>query len=152
MKILLAADGSTYTQNAALHLVSHLRWFATAPEVHVVHVQPPLPYPRAQAVAGKAAVHGYQKEESEKALAVAESVLGKAGVPYTSSWSVGEVAPALADYVKTHGIELVVMGTHGHGALASLALGSVAVKCIATLEVPVMVVKGAPRKASTKRR
>lgn len=140
MKILLAADGSPHTRNAARHLASHLAWFAKSPEIHVVHVQPPIPYPRAVAVVGKAAVHSWQQEESEAALAVAEKELGKAGVPYVSSWRVGEVAPELAAYVKAQGIDLVVMGSHGMSSLANLVLGSVATKCIATLEVPVMIV------------
>jgi nucleotide-binding universal stress UspA family protein len=88
----------------------------------------------------------YQREESEAALAVAENELGKAGISYVSSWRVGEVAPSLSDYVKTHGIDLVVMGSHGQGALANLALGSVATKCIATLEVPIMIVRRPPQK------
>jgi hypothetical protein len=41
MKILLAADGSTYTRNAALYLVKFVRFFAQPPEIHVVHVHPP---------------------------------------------------------------------------------------------------------------
>ncbi len=36
------------------------------------------------------------------------------------------------------------VGTHGHGALASLALGPVATKCTATLEVPIMIVRVSP--------
>lgn len=141
MKILLAADGSPYTQVAARHLVDHLGWFAKTPDVHLVHVQPPLPYPRAAAVIGKAAVHGWQQEESEAALAVAERELAKARIPYHSTWRVGEVATELAAYAKANSIDLVVMGSHGHGALANVALGSVATRCIATLEVPVMIVR-----------
>jgi nucleotide-binding universal stress UspA family protein len=141
MKILLAADGSPYTQAAARQLVKHLAWFAARPEVHVVHVQPPLPYPRAEAVVGASAVREYQREESEKALAVAEAELRAAGVPFKASWSVGEVAPELDAYVRREGIDLVVLGSHGHGALTNLALGSVATRCIATLHVPVMIVR-----------
>jgi nucleotide-binding universal stress UspA family protein len=145
VKILLAADGSTYTQGAARYLVKHLAWFAQPPEVHVVHVQPPLAYPRAEAVVGKAAVRDYQREESEAALAVAEKELAAARIAFKSTWLVGDVAKELDRYVKATGIDLVVMGSHGHGALANLALGSVATKCIATLEVPVMIVRQAPR-------
>jgi hypothetical protein len=47
----------------------------------------------------------------------------------------------LAIYVKKYGIGLVVMGSHGQSALANLALGSVATKCIATLDVPIMIVR-----------
>jgi nucleotide-binding universal stress UspA family protein len=144
MKILLAADGSPFTQIAARHLVNHLKWFAKPAEVHLFHVHPALPYPGAAAAVGKAALAKYQREESEAALAVAVKVLATAGVSHTSSWEVGEVTRQIAKYVKAHAIDLVVMGTHGHGALANLALGSVATKCIATLEVPIMIVRVAP--------
>ena len=144
MKILLAADGSPFTQVAARHLVNHLKWFAKPPEVHLFHVHPSLPYPGAAAVVGKAALEKYQREESEAALSVAVKELAAAGVSHTSSWEVGDVTEQLAKYVNAHGIDLVVMGTHGHGALANLALGSVATKCIATLEVPIMIVRVSP--------
>jgi len=152
MKILLAADGSPFTRIAAHHLVNHIEWFAKAPEIHIVYVHPPMPYPSAAAKAGKAAVAKYHREESEGALAVAEKVLIRAGVAYTSSWRVGDVTERLAKFVKDHDIDLVVMGSHGHGALANLALGSVATKCIARLEVPIMIVRKSPRrKPSVKR-
>jgi nucleotide-binding universal stress UspA family protein len=144
MKILLAADGSVFTQRAARHLVSHVQWFATAPEVHIFHVHPALSYLDSVAGAGKAAARKYQRQQSEAALAVAETELAAAGVAYTASWEEGDATQQLAKYVKEHGIDLVVMGSHGHGALANLALGSVATKCIATLEAPVMIVRHAP--------
>ena len=144
MKILLAADGSPHTRSAARQLGRHVGWFAEPPEVHVVHVHAPIPYPGAASVVGKTAVEKYQREESEAALAVAEDELGKAHITYRASWRVGEIASELAGYVKANGIDLVVMGSHGKGALANLALGSVATKCIATLEVPVMIVRLVP--------
>jgi nucleotide-binding universal stress UspA family protein len=83
-------------------------------------------------------------EESEAVLGVATRELEQAGVEYRSAWLVGDVADRLAHYVKTHGIDLVVMGSHGKGMLANIALGSVAMKCIATLEAPVMIVRHPP--------
>jgi len=144
MKIMLAVDGSSYTRFAARSLVDHLGWFAGQPEIHLVHVQPPLPYPAAQSVVGKQVVHDYQRGESLNALAVAEAELTPGGIPFRSEWRVGEVTSELALYAKENGIDLVVMGSHGHGALAGLALGSIATKLIATLTVPILVVR-APR-------
>src|SRR4030095_6324867 len=100
MKILLAADGSPYTQSAAKHLVEHLGWFAQRPEVHILHVRPPIPYAGAAAAVGKAALEKYESDESRAALDVAEKVLAAAGIPYKSSWSVGDVAPELGSYVR----------------------------------------------------
>ena len=140
MKILLLTDGSGHSVEAARWLAGHLADFREPPQVHLLHVHPPLPYPRAGEVVGRAAVEKYQRELSEEALAPAAGILRAAGIDFQPSWAVGEVAPTVADYAQKGSFGLVVMGTHGHGALLNLALGSVATKCIATLSVPVVVV------------
>jgi len=140
MKILILTDGSSYSLAAAKWAVGHVQQLNERPAIHLLHVQAPLPYPRAGEVVGRAAVEKYQREMSEEALAPASAVLGEAGVAFQKSWTVGEIAPSIADYVRAGSFDLVVMGTHGHGALLNLALGSVATRCIATLAVPVVVV------------
>jgi nucleotide-binding universal stress UspA family protein len=141
MRILLAADGSEYTKRAAKHLAKSLGWFARKPEIHLLHVRPPLPYPGAAAQAGKKAVQDYERDEARIALKPAEKVLDRAGVKYTAAFDVGEIPTEIGNYVRDHRIDLVVLGSHGHGALAGLALGSVASKVIATSAVPVMVIR-----------
>jgi nucleotide-binding universal stress UspA family protein len=141
MKILLAADGSEYTKRAAKHLASHLGWFARRPDLHVLHVRPPLPYPGAAARVSASTIRDYERDEARTALKVAAKVLDRAGVQYTAAFDVGDVSTEIDNYVRDHDIELVVLGSHGHGALAGLALGSVAAKVIATSKVPVMVVR-----------
>jgi nucleotide-binding universal stress UspA family protein len=141
MRILFAADGSAHTRRAARHLVRHLGWFRKAPKIELLHVHLPLPLPSASAVVGRAAVEKYYREESLAALKVAERVLDRAGIAYHASWRVGEPAAAIADAVRKQRIELVVMGSHGHGAFANFALGSVATKVIGTVKVPVLVVR-----------
>ena len=141
MKILLAADGSDYTRKAARQLAKYCKFLSDAPEIHLLHVHAPLPYKRAIAVVGKAAVEKYQREESEKALAVAEKELRRGGIPYAAHWMAGDVAEAISEFVDRHGIDMVVMGSHGHTALRNLALGSKTTKVIATLKVPVLVVR-----------
>lgn len=141
MKILLAADNSEFTQRAARHLVTHLSWFAEPPEVLVLHVHPPIPYPGAAAAAGKEAVERYLREDSEAALRKATKELDKAKVRYTASWITGKVAEEIAAAVKKNKVDLVVMGSHGEGALSNLVLGSVATKVIATVKAPVLIVR-----------
>lgn len=141
MKILLAADGSEFTRKAAKHLARHVAWFEKPPEVVVFHVRPSIPYPGAAATAGRKAVEKYEREEAEKALKVARKELDKGGVAHEAKWTTGDVAAEVARFVKKNRVELVVMGSHGHGAFLNLALGSTAAKLIATLAVPVMVVR-----------
>lgn len=141
MKILLAADGSEYTRKAARALIRHVADFRSPPGILVHHVIPPIPYPGAAAVVGKKAIDDYHRESAETALAVATDEFAKAKLAFTTSWSVGEVASEIAALVKKNKIDLVVVGSRGHGALAGMALGSVAMKLLATLPVPVLIVR-----------
>jgi nucleotide-binding universal stress UspA family protein len=107
------------------------------PEVRLIHVHAALPYTKS---VSKKAVDAYYKEESLKALEVAEKELEKAGVKFTSTWAIGEPAEQVVKYAKAEGIDLIVTGTRGHGALASLALGSVTMKLLALSKAPVLVI------------
>jgi nucleotide-binding universal stress UspA family protein len=151
MKILIAVDGSPYTQAAARYVVRQRASFSSPLEIHLLHVQSPIPYPGAAAVAGKAAVESYQRDESLAALAPAEKELAKAGVAFTSAWRVGDVAQTIEKYAREQNIDLVISGSHGHGALASLAMGSVSTKLVATLSVPLLIItRGAAARAEQK--
>ena len=141
MKILLAADGSEFSQRAASFLVRHGAWLAEPPEVHVLYVHAPLPYPGAAAIVGKEAIEKYQQEESETALGVSEKELRAANIKYKAGWRVGDVAQQIGAYVKENGIDLIVMGSHGRTGLTRLAMGSTTMKVLGTLQTPVLVVR-----------
>jgi nucleotide-binding universal stress UspA family protein len=141
MKILLAVDGSPYTTRAAEFIGSHLNWFQGEPELHLIHVKPPVPSAHARAAVGHEALAAYYREEASTALALAEEVLRKLGVPYKSCYKVGDVANEIRDYAEKNGLDMIVMGSHGHGALANLVLGSVATKVMANTKLPVMIVR-----------
>ena len=141
MKILLAADGSSHSKLAALHLAALAAALANPPEVHLLNIHAPIPYAGAAAVTGTEAVRRYHKEECEAALAVAEHVLRKAGVAFTSHWVVGDPAKEVEAFCTKHDIGLIVMGSHGHGALRNLTLGSFADLVLRNTRVPVTVVR-----------
>lgn len=143
MKILLAADGSSYTTQAAEFLVANFDWFKDSPELHVVHVISPIPIPegRAAAVVGTEAVDNYYREEAGSALAKAESVFKKNNVPFKGGYTIGDIAQQLNGYARDNQIDLIVMGTHGQGAFKNLVMGSIATKVLATVDVPVLLVK-----------
>ena len=50
-------------------------------------------------------------------------------------------AYAIVDYAREHGIDLIVMGTHGRGALAHLVMGSVAERVVRLASCPVLTVR-----------
>ena len=49
-------------------------------------------------------------------------------------------APSIARLATTHHCEMIVMGTRGMGAVASLILGSVATKVLHLSPLPVLLV------------
>jgi nucleotide-binding universal stress UspA family protein len=138
---MLAADGSDYTRAAARSLAGHLDWLAKKPSIDIFHVRAPFPMPGAAKVVGRKAIEKYEQEECEKALKVAESELKKAGVPFKSFWVVGDIAEEIARYVKDNGVDLVVMGARGHGALKGVAMGSVTTKVIAAIKTPILIAR-----------
>ena len=50
-------------------------------------------------------------------------------------------AEEIVKYGKAHNIDLIVMGTHGRGAVAQLLVGSVAEKVVRTAPCPVLTVR-----------
>ena len=48
---------------------------------------------------------------------------------------------AIIDYAKENGIDLIVMGTHGRGALAHMLMGSVAERVVRLASCPVLTVR-----------
>ena len=141
MKILIAVDGSPYSIKAVKHVIKHFNWFSGPPELHLLHVKLPLPPGRARSFLGSDVVNDYYREESEEALAPSEKLLRKKDIPFHSGYKVGDVAQEIHAYVRKNKIDLIVMGSHGHGALSTLVMGSVATKVLALTETPVMIVR-----------
>jgi nucleotide-binding universal stress UspA family protein len=53
----------------------------------------------------------------------------------------GPAAYAIVDYAREHDIDLIVMGTHGRGALAHVVIGSVAERVVRLAPCPVLTVR-----------
>ncbi len=51
----------------------------------------------------------------------------------------GAAVENIVDYSKEHGIDLVVMSSHGYGGIKRLLLGSVTDRVIRSCEVPVLI-------------
>jgi nucleotide-binding universal stress UspA family protein len=141
MKTLILVDGSPCSRKAVEYVASHPGSFQDKEGLHLLHVRFQVPYGRARAIVGMDAINAYYEEESREALAPAEKILHDKGIPYQSGFSVGDVAQQVEAYVTKHRIEQIVMGSHGHGALRNLVLGSVATKVLATTHTPVLIVR-----------
>jgi nucleotide-binding universal stress UspA family protein len=140
MKVLLAADGSTYTKKALAFLVTNHEIAGADGEVVIVNVQPAMP-PRVKSMVGAAAVQDYHREEAEKVLKPIEKFLQRHSIAYTARWAVGNPGVELVKAAKKDKAQLIVMGTHGHGILGRALLGSVAQNVLTQVEIPVLLVK-----------
>ena len=140
MKILLAADGSSYTKKALAFLVTNHEIAGGDGEVVVVNVQPAMP-PRVKSMVGASAVQDYHREEAEKVLRPIEKFLQRHDIAFTSRWAVGNPGVEIVKAAKKDKAQMIVMGTHGHGILGRAILGSVAQNVLTQIEIPVLLVK-----------
>ena len=140
MNILLAVDGRPYTKKMLANLATHEELLGGTHTYIVLIVQAPLPA-RARAALGKEVVDTYHAEEAEKILAPVCKFLGRHGVDAKRSVKVGPVGETLAKVADTGKFDLLVMGSHGHGAIATLVMGSVTTQVLAHSKVPLLIVR-----------
>ena len=141
MKILVAIDGSDVSLNALRYVISHHAMFGAEPEVLLVNVHLPVPSPRAKVILGVDVVEQYYREEAEAALAPARAILDGTPCKVTECTIVGQPAAEIVAAARQHDCELIVLGTHGRGAIGNLFMGSVAMRVIAESPVPVLSLK-----------
>lgn len=147
MRILLAVDGSVSADHAT-RLVSTL----ALPEgsiVRIVAVQEPSldvlgmtwigtgedPLP-AQTEAERIAQH------RREAVEAAERVLERPGLKVEGFLLRGRPGSEIVDEAKAFEADLVVVGNRGHGAIASMVLGSTAAEVVDHAPCPVLVARG----------
>ena len=140
MKILLAVDGSSYTKKMLAYLTTHDELFGANNEYTVLTVQPALP-PRARTAVGKEVVNSYYADETQKVMAPVAKFLARHGMSTKSDWKVGPAGETIAKFADEGKFDLLIMGSHGHGALGNLVMGSVATQVLAHGKVPVLLVR-----------
>ncbi|GAB4396479.1 MAG: universal stress protein [Rhodoferax sp.] len=139
MKILLAVDGSEYTKRMLAYLAAH-DLFSLKNTYHAFTVQTVLPS-QARAALGQELVEKYYADESEAVLKPVLSFLQHHGLTVESSWQVGRPGELIAQTATEGKYDLVVMGSHGHGKLLNLVMGSVVNEVLAHCKVPVLIVR-----------
>ncbi len=107
---------------------------------HVLRIAAPLspdgfPFPRTADELAAAA-----RREAGRAIASLLKTAGRARVRATGLLLTGNPERAIARAAKKHGVDLVVVGTHGRSGLPRLILGSVAARVIAAAPCPVLAV------------
>lgn len=134
--LLLPTRGGDGSELAVEHAVSIAKRFdATLHVIYVVDVR------------SQASKHGtYELGElvDEFQAAVTDAVVDRAdeaGIDSRAVIQQGTPHSAIQRYVDDHGIDLIVMGTHGRGRIEQFLLGSIAGRTIRTADVPVATVR-----------
>ncbi|WP_313301411.1 universal stress protein [Diaphorobacter sp.] len=140
MKILLAVDGSPYTQKMLTYLATHDATLGDSMKYTAITVCPEVP-PRARAALGKTTVDQYYAEEGQKILDPVVKFLDKHGVKADTELKVGHAGDAIAKFAEEGQFDLIIMGTQGVSALSKLVMGSVSTKVLAQCSVPVLLIR-----------
>jgi nucleotide-binding universal stress UspA family protein len=140
MEILLAVDGSAYTKKMLAYLITHEELFGAHNSYTLLTVNPQLPA-RARSAVGKDMVEAYHREEAEKVLAPATQFLVRHGIDAKTLAKVGHAGEIISKTADASKFDMVVMGSHGHGTLGNLVMGSVATQVLANCKVPVLLVR-----------
>ena len=140
MKILLAVDGSDYTRKMLEYVAGNASLFDPSHTFMLFNAQPPLP-PHARSALGSSVVQDYHADEAKKVLEPALAALAGHGLKAQSSWKIGPVGDTIAAVAKDGRYDMIIMGSHGHGSLARLVMGSVTTQVLAQCGVPVLLIR-----------
>jgi nucleotide-binding universal stress UspA family protein len=140
MKILAAVDGSSYTKRMLAYLTAHDEWLGSHHSYTLVHAVTPLPQ-RAAAAIDKTTLQAWHDETAQKVFKPIRSFFEKQGIQATYVAKAGAPADVIAGLAKKGDFDLLILGSHGHGALTNLVTGSVATKVLAQCSTPALLIR-----------
>lgn len=80
-------------------------------------------------------------EQADEICAEATELAGERGREITTATEIGRPARAILTYADDHGIEHIIMGSHGREGVSRLVLGSVAERVMRQAPMPVTIVR-----------
>jgi nucleotide-binding universal stress UspA family protein len=127
LKILLAIDGSRFSEDATQAVIWQIR--PEQAEVCVLHIVEPLlliPEFRSGNLEALKAAEKQLRRHGEDVVARAEQLLRKAGFKIHTKIREGDRRAEIIDQAAEWGADLIVLGSHGRKGLNGFLLGSVA--------------------------
>ena len=140
MKILLAVDGSAYTKRMLGYVAAHDELFGSGNEYTVLTIVPFVPSGAARFL-DEADLRQYYEDEAEAVLGPVKGFVAQQGWPVEFLHRPGHAGDVIAETATTGDFDLVVLGSHGHGSLANVVMGSVATRVLAKCKTPVLLIR-----------
>jgi nucleotide-binding universal stress UspA family protein len=78
--------------------------------------------------------------DAQDALDEQSKAIADAGVEYFTAIREGTVHEVIRDYAREHGVDVVIVGTHGRSGMSKLMYGSVTERVIKTVHTPIIVI------------
>jgi nucleotide-binding universal stress UspA family protein len=140
-RILIAVDGSPASTEAlevGLELAA-----AEQAEAIVVHVIPSVDTLPVGGFGMSSGAMVHEVTDADRAPLLAAAELGRReGVEIEAELLRGSTVQALASYADARDVDLLVIGSRGHGALTTALLGSVSLGVLRHTTRPVLIVRG----------
>jgi len=143
-KILVPLDGSEFAGDS----LEHVKTIATGchvPEIILLAVMEPVPQ---AGVIGNYLGSDWQVDREKWLINWLETYLNKAadrltgeGLSVQTAIVQGNAANEILEYAAQHGIDLIIMTTHGKSGVVRWALGSVADRVMRHSVVPVLLIR-----------
>jgi nucleotide-binding universal stress UspA family protein len=121
-------------------LVTHDAWTAASNEFTVLTVVPPVP-PHAASMFPADQLKSYYEDTAEAIFKPIRKFTAKHDLATAYVSKVGHAPEVIAKQAEKGKFDLVIMGSHGHGNLMNLVMGSVANQVLARCKAPVLLVR-----------
>lgn len=148
LRVGIAFDGSEYGTAASDYVLKHRQLWGPRPAVALIHVRRPkhgdsLPLQEGSSwlPAGRAEVAPAEEAAFEQVFAPVRQKFEQARFAAQEQCIVGEPGHAIADFARSAGLDILVMGSHGRGSLTAAVLGSVAWRTAAACETPLLLIR-----------
>jgi nucleotide-binding universal stress UspA family protein len=140
VKILIAADGSSYTKRMLAYIAAHDEWLGAEHDYTVIHGVLAVPQ-RAAALVGHKVVREHYEADAEEVFRPIRAFFAQQTIAAKFVHTVGHVADSIAALAREGDFDLLVMGCRGHGDVVNLVLGSVSTRVLAKTSVPVLLIR-----------
>lgn len=140
MKVLFPVDGSEYTRRMLAYAAAHDELVGPDNEHVFLHVVPELGSVAARQMSATA-IEEFYGAEAEAVFGPIRAFGKQLGWRCRFERLRGHAASQIAAFADREGASLIVIGSHGHGVLAGVAVGSVVTGVLARCKVPLLILR-----------